>query len=256
MRAQKESTLGERMPPQAYPNSLFQRRSMKGGLAAPVCLAAALTGALLTASSPARAESDEDVPPPPTPSVVLPRIFVGGGGGYALVSATHPDIDTTHMRGALLNVHAGYALTQHWTLALEFTDFMAPLTRRDGGENFMTEETWLRPQADCNNCSPPPVGGRVVATGLHLSTLSPRVEFTPMGSDGLYFGASVGVAALNALEQIHSGRVGGSGMMRAGFRARPVKNLTLSLEGGVQAQTYSDASAAMYFGALQARFYL
>lgn len=216
----------------------------------------ALAAALLTLPAPAMADSGEDIPAPPTPSGALPRIFVGGWGGYALVSASHPDIATTRMRGAMLGLQAGYMLSARWTVALEFTDFMASLSRESGGEDFAAQSTWLHTQAGCDNCGPPPVGGRVVATGLHLSTLSPRIEFAPLGPDGLYFGASLGVASLNALEQIHSGRMGGSGILRAGFRLRPVKNLTLSLESGVQGQAYSDASAAMYFGALQARLYL
>ncbi len=214
--------------------------------------ALALAGALL--ALPAEARADEDLSSAPIANV--PRIFVGGWGGYALASASHPEISTTRMRGTILGLQAGYMLSPRWTVALEFTDFMTSLSRRSGGDQFAAETTWLRAQAGCTNCEAPPVGGRVVATGLHLSTFSPRIEFAPLGPDGLYFGASVGMAALNALEQIHSGRIGGAGTLRAGFRARPVKNLTLSVESGATAQAYSDASAAMYFGALSARLYL
>jgi hypothetical protein len=50
-------------------------------------------------------------------------------------------------------------------------------------------------------------------------------------------------------------RAGAAGTARLGFRYRPLKTLTVAAEGSAQGQAYSDASAAMYFAAAQARLH-
>lgn len=179
------------------------------------------------------------------------RFFVGAVGGFALVSAAHPQLGTRHLMGPMLGLQAGYTLSPRWTLSLDFSSFEAPLERTAETEPFTTTASWLQPMAGCDNCAPKVRGGYSIATTVHLSTLSPRIEVTPFGTDGLYIGASAGVAFVGGLDA----RAGGAGTARAGFRLRPVKALTVAIEAGAQGQLYTDASAALYFAAAQGRLH-
>jgi hypothetical protein len=179
------------------------------------------------------------------------RFFVGAVGGFALVSAAHPQLGTRHLMGPMLGLQAGYTLSPRWTLSLDFSSFEAPLERTAESEPFTTTASWLQPMAGCDNCAPKVRGGYSIATTVHLSTLSPRIEVTPFGADGLYLGASAGVAFVGGLDA----RAGGAGTARAGFRLRPVKALTVAIEAGAQGQLYTDASAALYFAAAQGRLH-
>lgn len=191
--------------------------------------------------------------PTSEPAVVVRgrRFFVGAVGGFALVSAAHPQLGTRHLMGPMLGLQAGYTLSPRWTLSLDFSSFEAPLERKGESEPFTTTASWLQPMAGCENCPPKVRGGYSIATTMHLSTLSPRIEVTPFGADGLYIGASAGVAFVGGLDA----RAGGAGTARAGFRLRPVKALTVAIEAGAQGQLYTDASAALYFAAAQGRLH-
>ena len=220
---------------------------------APLVLASSL--ALLSASSAAVAqESIEGAPTSPSSEaarILKKRYFIGALGGFALVSASHPELGTTHLRGPVLGIQAGLALSPRWTISADFTNFETTLRRASAGEVFTTSSSWLRPLAGCETCQPRPRGGYVVGTTMHLTSLSPRIEVTPFGSDGLYVGASAGIAFVGGLDA----RTGASGTARLGFRYRPLRTLTIAAEGGAQGQAYSDASAAMYFAATQARLH-
>src|SRR5687767_6365946 len=187
----------------------------------------------------------------PAAAVVRKRFFIGAVGGFALVSASHPELGTNHLMGPVLGLQAGLAVSPRWAISADFTNFETTLNRSSGGELFTSSSSWLRPLAGCETCQPRPRGGYVVRTTMHLSTLGPRVEVTPFGPDGLYIGASAGVSFVGGLEA----RTGAAGTARVGFRYRPLKNLTLAAEGGAQGQAYADASAAMYFAAAQARLH-
>jgi hypothetical protein len=182
------------------------------------------------------------------------RFFVGASGGFAMVSASHPELGTNHLLGPVLGLQAGLAVSPRWTVSVDFTNFESTLNRDSPGELYTTSSSWLRPQAGCDSCPPIeiPAGSTYsVRTTMHLSTLSPRVEVTPFGADGLYLGASAGLAFVGGLDS----RVGGAGTGRAGYRFRPAKILTLAIEGGVQGQMYADASAALVFAAAQGRLH-
>lgn len=250
------------------------KRSGDAPRLAPLTILPLLTLLPLTASSPALALEPEMAVTPanqssdatsvmaadalPTESaeetaraIVRKRFFIGAVGGFALVSASHPELGTGHLMGPVLGLQAGYVVSPRWSISADFTNFETSLTRVSPGEPFTTSSSWLRPLAGCETCQPRPRGGYVVGTTMHLSTLSPRVEVTPFGPDGLYLGASAGIAFIGGLEA----RTGAAGTARVGFRYRPLKALTIAAEGGAQGQAYSDASAAMYFAAAQARLH-
>lgn len=217
-------------------------------------IAPLLSSLALLTSSAAQAQDSAGAPLSPSSeaaSILKKRFFLGGLGGFALVSASHPELGTSHLMGPVLGLQAGYALSSRWTFSADFTNFETTLNRGSQGELFTTSSSWLRPLAGCENCQPRPRGGYVVRTTMHLSTLSPRIEVTPFGPDGLYLGASAGIAFVGGLDA----RTGAAGTARLGFRYRPLKNLTVAAEGGAQGQAYSDASAAMYFAAAQGRLH-
>lgn len=209
--------------------------------------------ALLTSSTAAAdPASDAAFTPNSDASLALrKRFFVGAVGGFALVSASHPELGTRNLMGPVLGLQAGYALSPRWTVSADIMDFETSLKRVSAGEPFTTSTSWLRPLAGCDNCPPPLSGGVLVGTTMHLTTVSPRIEVTPFGLNGLSIGASAGMAIVSGLDA----RVGASGTARVGFRYRALKVLTVAAEGGAQGQAYSDASAAMYFAAAQARLH-
>jgi hypothetical protein len=85
-----------------------------------------------------------------------------------------------------------------------------------------------------------------------LTTAAPRVDYTPLGADdGPYVGASGGVAVLTGL----ASRGGLMGTARAGLRLRPLPTIVVAVEGGIEGQTYEDASAALGYGTLQGRLH-
>ncbi len=182
-------------------------------------------------------------------------LFFGAIGGVAFVTARHPDLLPSSFTSAMMGVHAGYTINQSWAVALEFTTVEEPVQRTSDSVPFSSVET-VKPQAGCFLCpdlryADPPESGDLIGITAVFGMIGPRVEYTPFGEDGLYFGASAGFAFVQNL----AARAGVGGGARAGFRLRLAKVITFSLEAGLQAQGYADASAVMPYGAIMARPY-
>jgi hypothetical protein len=177
--------------------------------------------------------------------------FAGGGIGIGYANVSHPQLSTPHMVGPVVELHAGYTISPEWAVSLELTNFEQSVSRNGAGEQFHSASTWGHVQAGCEKCGPPETGGWVKDSVLLLTTAAPRVDFTPLGPDGPFVGATGGVALLNGLDA----RTGVLGAARAGFRLRPVPILAVQLEGGVQGEAFSDASAMLYYGELEGRLH-
>lgn len=197
-----------------------------------------------TPAQPARRVSGPETWPEP-----VRAIFVGVSGGVGFANVKHPDVGRPHVLGPMLALQVGYRLSPKWRISLVYTNFQQTVARGGAGELFGATASFLRTQADCNNCRPAGIGGDVRSTTLHLGTVGPAFDVTPFGRDGLFLGASGGVAMTTVLDTSY----GAAGSARVGFRLRPVENLSLALEGGVQGQVYSGGSAALGYGAAEAR---
>ncbi len=224
-----------------------------------IALPALLPFALLAVSSPdARADTTtstveeaatpESAPPEPdnAPKPFKRRPFISLWGGVGFANVREFQLSTPHVYGPLLGIYAGYAPSPHWNLGLEFTSFESAVTRSSPDQPFGAAASWLRTQASCNNCMAPPSGGVVLNTVMLLNTVGPRVDFLPFGTNGIYVGASGGLALLTVLGT----QVGGGGTARAGARFTFADIITVGAEGGVQGQAYSGASAMIAYGAL------
>jgi hypothetical protein len=219
--------------------------------------------ATLTVTSPAQAQaspdrvrlatrpSRADVAPDDWPAWVH-AIFVGVSGGYGYAITKHPDISTPAMPGPILSFQAGYAVSQRLTLGLMYTDFERAVSRNGGGEAFAVASSSIHTQAECNKCGPSSTGGTPIQATFRLATLGPSIDVTPFGRDGLFLGASGGVAIGSAL----SAHYGVGGTARGGFRFRPTEILTIAIEGGAQAQTFEGGFGRLGFGGAEIRLHL
>ncbi|MDC0748567.1 hypothetical protein [Polyangium mundeleinium] len=193
----------------------------------------ALLATLATVSAASAAESaPADAPAVPA----KPRRFhVGISGGVAYHTVRIPTVIPTEYAAATLGIHAGYNVTERLSIGLDLSTI-----EKDMGRNgpFQMFDPGLAPQAGCNNCEPPPFGGWVKNTTAVFGTLGPRVEFSPFGKEGLYIGATAGLAFLWGVDSIYG--FGGSG--RLGYRVNIADILGLALEAGAQAQTFGDGA--------------
>ena len=198
---------------------------------------AASTLALLATLVTAGAASAEEPPPPDAPVLsVKPRPFhVGLSGGVTYQTVRVPMVTPTAYAAATLGLHAGYNVSERFSIGFEVLTIEKTMGRKGPYNDF---DPGLAPQAGCNNCEPPPFGGWVKNTTAVFGTLGPRVEFSPFGKDGLYVGATAGLAWLWGVDSIY----GFGGAARVGYRVRIGDVLGLALEGGAQAQTFGGGS--------------
>lgn len=152
----------------------------------------------------------------------------------------------------MLTFQAGYAVNPRLTVGLMYTDFERAVTRTGGGELFTTAASSLHTLAACTSCGPGGGGGSPMGATFRLATLGPSIDVTPFGRDGLFLGASGGVAIGSAL----SAHYGVGGTARGGFRFRPTEILTFAVEGGAQAQTFTGGFGRLGYGGVEIRLHL
>ncbi len=190
---------------------------------------------LTFAAASAHAEEGYEAPQTPAPK----RVFVGLSAGAAYAMVTHPLIKSNGFAAASLGIHVGFNVTERWALGLELSTFEHGMARTSGTDPF-TPTQFLSPQGSCTNCKPPEPGGWISQTEATFTTIGPRVEFAPMGRDGLYLGLSGGLSMILGLNPTAEYGIGGG--VRAGYRYRFANVLGLGLEAGLQAQRYDTAS--------------
>lgn len=176
-------------------------------------------------------------------------IFVGVSGGVAYARFKQPEVSSNKLVGPMLAFQIGYRITPSWAVSLVYTDFQHTVTRGSGGELFGAGASLLRAQAGCASCVPYATGGAVTQTTFRLSTLGPAVDVTPFGKNGPFLGVSGGVAMASVTETVY----GYAGTARGGLRLRPIDNVSIGVEGGVQGQKFSGGSAAIGYGAAEMR---
>jgi len=135
-------------------------------------------------------------------------------------------------------------------VGIELSTFEHGMIRSSGTDPF-TPTNFLTPQAGCTNCQPPAQGGWISETTAMFGTLGPRVEFSPLGRDGLYLGLSTGMGMLIGIDT----QYGFGGGARAGYRLRIGNVLGLALEGGVQGQYFSTGTTLFPYASLMMRPY-
>ncbi|MFT3769548.1 MAG: hypothetical protein QM820_29275 [Minicystis sp.] len=178
-------------------------------------------------------------------------IFVGVSGGLGYARFKQPEVASTKFVGPMLSFQAGYRLSERWAISVVYTDFTRGVSRPSGGELFSAGTSLLRSQAECAKCVLPISGngGAVLETTFRLSTLNAAVDVTPFGKNGPFLGVAGGLGMATVTETIF----GASGTARGGFRYRPVDNVSLGIEGGIQGQTFRGGSAALGYGAAEIR---
>jgi hypothetical protein len=178
------------------------------------------------------------------------RAFIGLTGGAAYAIVEHPMIKSNGFAAASLGLHFGYTVAEKWTIGLEIMTVEHGMKRQSAYEPF-TPTSMLQPQAGCNNCEPPPKGGYVTETTAMFGMAGPRVEFSPLGRDGVYLGATAGVGTLLGVDTLY----GFGGGARAGYRYRFANVLAIGVEGGLQAQYFSTGAMLFPYAAVLMRPY-
>mgnify|MGYP000175590982 CR=1 FL=1 len=178
------------------------------------------------------------------------RVFVGLSGGVAYAMVKHPLINSNGYGSATLGMHAGYSISERLSLGVELSTFEHGMTRTSGTDPFQPT-AFLSPQAGCNKCKPPEPGGWVSQTTAMFGTIGPRVEFSPLGRDGLYLGASTGLGMLLGIDT----QYGFGGGARLGYRYRVANILGFAVEGGAHAQYFSTGSTVFPYVSLMMRPY-
>ncbi len=207
----------------------------------------ALLATLVMVSAASAAEEEpaavSDVP-------VKPRPFhVGISAGMAYQTVRVPSVVPTSYAAASIGLHAGYNVSERFSVGIELLSVEKYMARSGPFSPF---DPGLAPQAGCNNCEPPPTGGWVKNTSASFGMLGPRVEFSPFGKDGLYLGATAGIAFLYGVDSTYG--FGGAG--RVGYRVRVGELLGLAVEGGAQAQAFGGgAYTTAPYGMLMLRPY-
>lgn len=177
-------------------------------------------------------------------------IFFGATGGVGYATFRNSELTTTKLVAPMVSFQLGYRITPRWAVSLVYTDFSRGVSRASGGELFATSTSLLRTQLDCPKCTRPGGGGgSPLQTTFRLSTMGAGVDVTPFGKNGPFLGVAGGAAMSTATETAW----GYSGTARGGVRVRPVDNVSLGLEGGVQGQSYQGGSAALAYGAAEMR---
>lgn len=183
--------------------------------------------------------------------------FVGLSGGAGYATLVHPQIaekaglaagTQVSFTSPSISIHGGYTIGERFSLGFEFSAVETGVSRDNPGESF---QLGFSTQRGCNNCGPPKSGLQVLATQMVLSTFGARVEYSLLGRDGLFVGATAGLASIVGLED----RQGFGATGRVGYRLRPTNVMTVSLEAGVQGQIYGDASLYMPYAAAVVRPY-
>jgi len=178
------------------------------------------------------------------------RVFVGISAGVAYAKVEHPLINSNGFGAAALGMHVGYNVSERWTVGLDISTFENGMKRTSGADPFVPT-SFLSPQAGCNKCKPPAVGGWISETTAMFGTIGPRVEFSPLGRDGLYLGASTGLGMLIGIDT----QYGFGGGARAGYRVRIGNVVGLAIEGGLHGQYFSTGSTVFPYAAVMLRPY-
>jgi hypothetical protein len=178
------------------------------------------------------------------------RLFVGAVGGVGFAAVKHSDLATPKVYGAMLGLSLGMQVSPRWSVGIEYTNIERVVARDSGGERFASATSWLHTQAECNNCKDPNKGGAPLSWNMLLNVVGPKIEVTPFGTNGLYLGASGGVAILTLVDA----KVGAGGTARLGARYTFADVLTIGAEGGLQGQVYSGSTVAVAFGLASLRF--
>jgi len=191
--------------------------------------------------------SDVNLAAEPTSFVVLPDpkkirhpFFVGLTTGVAWANPNLQGLERQSLVGVSVGVQGGYVLSQRFTVGFEFLTIEKTVTR--GGP--LAAFSPLTAQAGCDSCVPPDPGGWIKKTTLFFGQLAPRFEYTPFGENGLFLGASAGLAVL----QLVGPRAGFGGAFRTGYRFRVAKVLDFGVEAGAQGQAYQSGSVFMVSG--------
>jgi hypothetical protein len=203
---------------------------------------------LVAMPAPARADDAEAASPLPAKSPKLFPWFVGLGAGVGYPTISDPSVATGSAVAPIFTLHGGYTVQEHVNVGVELTAVQTDLGRDTGSDLF---QVGYSPQAECTTCVPRPPGGDVIATSLVLSTFGARAEYAPFDRDGLFVGATAGLAFMIGLEP----RSGAGFVGRLGYRLRATSTMTLSLEAGVQGQYYGDTTMYMPYGAAILRPY-
>lgn len=178
------------------------------------------------------------------------RAFVGLSGGIAYASVNHPLVIKDGFGAAMLGMHAGYNVSERWAVGIELHTVEQSMGR-DSPKDPFAPISRLQPQAKCANCEDPAVGGWIGKSTAMFGTLGPRVEFAPLGRDGLYFGLSAGVGMILGIDT----QYGIGGGARAGYRLRVANVIGLAVEAGVQGQYFNAGTTVFPCASLVMRPY-
>ena len=187
----------------------------------------------------------------------LSPLLITGGFGIGYAAIDHPQIASTSLTGSFAEITAGTELDHRFRLSFSFTSFQSTVHRTRSGwmeGDYPVKVAGLQSQADpveprdaFGN-----VGGVEVQKTLHIHSIAPRIDFLPLGSQGPYIGATLGLGVIQDIGL----RAGGDASLRVGGEWRPYHVFGLGVEAGAHGQLYVDAKTAIPYATARLQFYL
>ncbi len=186
------------------------------------------------------------------PRAERPKTYFSAGLGFAAGHLSYSKLSETRIEGAMLELRVGVAVNSTWSFGFAASSVEMPVIRDVVSDRFAPTaghllDTSIHIQAECNSCKPGAAGGLVDRMPLHVVTLGPEVQFTPTGDDGVFLGATPGLAMMPEFKSA----IGGALVARAGYRLRFAKVLSASAQLGVNGQIYDGGSALFPFAGVQ-----
>src|SRR5205823_5153025 len=131
---------------------------------------------------------------PPAPALDVGKTFdqhwfVGLSAGVAWTSVDHPDAYGSFAAPSI-SLNGGVQFSPHWAAGVSIDSVEKYMRRSTGSGRFAAAAAG----ADCLTCTSASPGGGIDGVTTTLTTIGPRLDFTPFGENGPYAAASIGAA--------------------------------------------------------------
>jgi hypothetical protein len=207
----------------------------------------------------------ESFVPPPSDQVAKPigeklsPLLATVGFGYGYTAIKHPDLESSSLSGSFIEFTGGTELSHKLRLSFALTSFQTTIYRTPSGhwaEGDYPTKTAAGIRAQVGPTEPTDMGngqgGVEVQKTLHIHSMGPRLDFLPLGSQGPYIGATLGLAVIQDIDL----RAGVDAGLRVGGEWRPYQIFGVGIEAGAHGQLYTDSQAAIPYATARLQFYL
>jgi hypothetical protein len=180
----------------------------------------------------------------------LGRVRISFAAGYFYGGLDHPLMAKSNAHGGMMEFDFGLLATKHWSVGFALQAAAMPI--RDVGGQYVRKGVDYKPvaaRAGCDNCPPVEGGGQIIIGEALMTSVIPRVEYTPLGRTGPFVGVGGGVGTIN----MRGMRVGAAVDARTGFRYSAADRLSFGAILGFHSVFANEARAVIPFAAAEIR---